>query len=279
MSPKPRKKGGEGGAASPRGTRGAGLLGGLVLGTTIWVCAMAMRLPEIMGLDRPYALAGAALAGLLLGLTPLRRILSLLNVALALTILLVAYTPLIVAPAKRQPRRDPAGGVPVDAVAVLSGLVTDDGLLADDATDRLLSGLAAIRGGAAPRLIISRNRPSRSSPVTSDADQRRLISLLGDPVEVYVVDSVHSTHDEAVKMAEVARRHGWSRLMLVTSPMHSRRACATFEKQGLSIVCAPSESRDIAFGALSGPQDRLFAFGDWLYEVLGTALYRARGWV
>jgi uncharacterized SAM-binding protein YcdF (DUF218 family) len=77
----------------------------------------------------------------------------------------------------------------------------------------------------------------------------------------------------------IADREGWKRIVLVTSPFHSRRACATFEHVGLAVTCSPSDSRDIAVHSLTDSGDRVSAFSMWIYEVAATLHYRMHGWV
>jgi uncharacterized SAM-binding protein YcdF (DUF218 family) len=96
---------------------------------------------------------------------------------------------------------------------------------------------------------------------------------------VEVAAPVRTTHDEALRTAEIARREGWRTVVVVTTPLHTRRACATFERAGLAVVCVPSEERTFALRHLDAPGDRLAAFGEWLYETLGWIKYRHLGWV
>ncbi|HYD54240.1 MAG TPA: YdcF family protein [Gemmatimonadaceae bacterium] len=215
----------------------------------------------------------AALAALVPGPFVIRLATWLAGLGVALLILL-AYTPLAGALLRQHIRRDPPPATPVDALVVLSARIDEDGHLSAQALDRLLTGAALHRRGIAPRLILSR---VRYGALTSDADQRRVLSLLGPGVPVTIVDSVHGTRDEALRIRH--REPGVRAIALVTSPSHTRRACRTFEKVGFHVVCLPSESRDLPVHALRAEESRLRAFRDWLYETLATALYRARGWL
>jgi uncharacterized SAM-binding protein YcdF (DUF218 family) len=172
-------------------------------------------------------------------------------------LLVVAWTPLGPALLGTCVRRDlppaPAAvDVPrdVDAVAVLSADVQSDGLVANRGVDRLLAGAAWSRVLRRP-LVLSVIR-LRAGDVSSEADQRRVAALAGiGAADLFFVDSVHVTRDEAVRAAALARVRGWRRVLVVTSPSHSRRACAAFERAGLRVTCAPAESRDYA---LAGPR-------------------------
>lgn len=192
-------------------------------------------------------------------------------------LLIVAFTPLAGALLRPLRRADPTPAK-VDAVVVLSASVDDAGHLNATALDRLLHGAELLRRGVAPIIVVSRVR-SGDAGTTSDADQERILSLLGRPVRRARVDSVRNTRDEATRIAAWARPLGVRHIALVTSPAHSRRACATFEVVGLRVSCLPSRGRDAPPDHLDRAEYRTRAFRAWLYETLGMMEYRARGWV
>ena len=80
-------------------------------------------------------------------------------------------------------------------------------------------------------------------------------------------------------MKAIAQPRGWSTIALVTSPMHTRRACATFEAVGFKVVCVPADARESGLYEGSGAGDRLRVFGWWLYETFASSTYRRRGWI
>jgi uncharacterized SAM-binding protein YcdF (DUF218 family) len=254
---------------------------GAVLGALLWLELVAFGVPNILAGSLGYnPIPIAALIGALLGPTRLRRWLLAAAAGLAVVLAVVAYTPVMRRPVLALVRSDPVGGRPVQAVVVLSGGVTTDGDLKPPAVDRALTGLALIRRGIASTLIVSRERwgpPGRG--VTSDADQQRLVALLEPPVRLLIVDSVFSTRDEAVQMRALARTLDISSVAVVTSPLHTYRACATFEKVGFTVTCVPSESRDVALRTLRLTTDRVRALQLWLYERAALAMYRLRRWI
>lgn len=259
--------------------RGLTVLGGAALATLGWAGIMLLGLPQLGGRQGGEGLLWAAGVGALLGLTPLRRLLW-IYVGLIMTLLLViGFTPIMVGPVRSWIRRDLVAGPPPDAVMVLSGGVSADTLLDPEAADRLLSGLALAEEWHRPLVISTEVERHGNDIITSTPDQQRLISLAGGSVAVFTVDSVHSTHDEAVAMAAVAARQGWRSAAVVTAPLHSRRACAAFEHAGLQVACLPAQSRDINLSTLRGADARLAAFGQWVYERLGWIEYRWRGWI
>jgi uncharacterized SAM-binding protein YcdF (DUF218 family) len=175
----------------------------------------------------------------------------------------VAFTPLAAGMAAGLVRRDPAGGA--DAVLVLASRLQRDGEPTAAALSRLGHGAALARAGAAPRIVLTADSPA----------SRRVLP----EVEVVVVGPVRSTRDEAVRAAALCRERGWRRLLVVTAPLHSRRACAAVEHEGPEVICAPSPETRYDLETLDRPVERLGAFRDAVHERLGLWLYARRGWI
>lgn len=254
---------------------------GAVLGALIWLALRTFGLHDIFSLSGSSGVLPAALLGGLLGLSRFRPLLWVVAAALTVLFTLVSYTPIIVQPAQALVRSDPIPSSPLglDAIVVLSLGVSADGLISPDAADRLLSGLQLAKVTATRDIVVTRVRNSADPEITSEADQRNLVKLAGSELRLFVVSDVQTTRDEALLVRDLARRRGWGRVAVVTSPAHSRRACGTFEKVGMRVTCVPAESRRIAFETLASPDDRVKAFGLWAYELAGTAKYRLRGWL
>jgi uncharacterized SAM-binding protein YcdF (DUF218 family) len=98
-------------------------------------------------------------------------------------------------------------------------------------------------------------------------------------VNARFVRNVFSTRDEALAFAALARTHRWRRVVAITSPTHTARACAALEAVGLSVECRPASERVYDLSRLDRPGNRRLAFADLLYESTATLLYRARGWM
>lgn len=251
-----------------------------MLAAASWLVLGALGVPQLVGMqtigDLPWiALAGAALGAL--GLAPLFGGLLAIGVV---TVFLVSWFGLLDNRMRDLVRSDSLPGRPVDAVVILSGNLNREGRIGSEALARLLAGLELRRRLPARHLVLtSIQRIRRGDTLSSERDQRALIARFDPDVELHVVGPVRDTHDEAVAASGLARQRGWRRLAVVTSPLHTRRACAAFERQGLTIVCRASESRDYSLNLRRAPADRLAAFRDWLYEVVGTRVYRSRGWL
>ncbi len=261
-----------------RGETFASAVTGLVVGSAIWLCLTTLGVPNVFHMAGMSGLLVFSALGAMLGLTRFRHSVSFIAATVLIALLVVAFTPIAVAPSRALIRTDslPASS---DAVVVLSAGVTMDGFIHQQGLDRLLKGLELVRQGVAPTLLVTREqRVDDDRKVTGAHDQYALAALAG--VTTFLSTPIAaSTHDEAIAVARIARSNRWRRIVLVTSPFHSRRACATFERAGLEVSCVPSDSRDIAVHTLTGASDRVGAFSMWIYEMAATLQYRAKGWM
>lgn len=251
---------------------------GMVIGMFSW---LGYRQLSVIDPFQAYGVSGllvSAVAGGLMNSARGRPVLWAIAGSLAFMILVVAYTPLVRVPAQDLVRFDPVGKV--DAVVVLSSSVSDDELLDQQGADRLLTGLQLVKDGFSSNLIVTAITLNGSNrQLQSHSDQARLIGLIAQNAAVITTGVVRNTREEAVEAARIARGKGWRRIALVTSPAHTKRACAAFEKVGLQVVCVPALARDVAYQTLNRPADRLRAFQLWLYESMAESEYRNRGWL
>jgi uncharacterized SAM-binding protein YcdF (DUF218 family) len=105
--------------------------------------------------------------------------------------------------------------VKADAVVVLAG----------SKHERLDRGLELVRQGVAPVLVISDGfdpRQPRANRLCQDGGE-------GFSVACFTPDP-DSTRGEARKVAELAHKHGWQRVLLVTSRFHVTRARMLFDR-------------------------------------------------
>jgi uncharacterized SAM-binding protein YcdF (DUF218 family) len=192
----------------------------------------------------------------------------------------VALTPFTTTllPTRSMVRSDKLYRDSLDAVIVLSGGITGDSLLMEEALDRLLTGLALMRDSVAPVLVVTQPRRPQDG-ATAAPDQARLRALVTRPFPMLTVDSVHTTRDEATGSWRLLGGRGATRVAVVTSPLHTSRACATFERVGFRVTCVPAVSRAYSVDKARSGQERLTLFRAWFYERSAWVEYRARGFV
>jgi uncharacterized SAM-binding protein YcdF (DUF218 family) len=180
-----------------------------------------------------------------------------------------------------------------DAIVVLGGGAEPSryemgGLHLTRAGDRLLMGLELARRELAGTLIVSGGAADFDGDVRSEsAVVRAWLENWKLPAHGEVLDLGVSgnTHDEARKVAKVARERGWQRVLLVTSANHMRRATALFRTQGVDFVAVPCNFLTTVSTApapfrLSVPNSGgLEKISIWAHEQIGWWTYRARGWI
>jgi uncharacterized SAM-binding protein YcdF (DUF218 family) len=254
------------------------VLAGVGAGAALWLLTDILGIPHIFGIGSDAGLIPFAVLGGVLALSRFSRVVPVVVSALLAVVIVVAYTGVADRAALAFIREDPLPDS-ADAVIALSAGVTADGYMTQQGVDRTLKAVELVKRRIAPVLVLTREeRRGGGVSVSPARDQRQLASLAGVSA-VLTTGRVTSTHDEVVQIAAMSRARGWKHVVVVTSPFHSQRACATFEKTGLVVTCAPSDSRDIAVKRLKYPGDRIGAFGMWLYETAGTLRYRQRGWI
>jgi hypothetical protein len=271
--PQAAGKGGRVGRAgsTPRWLAAAG---GLTLAVLAGSAALDLGAGAVPLLRDDWALLLLAAAGLAIAGTRARVLLWVGAGLTALTLLVVAYTPLVTPLVGALVRNDPLE--PADAVVVLSSNVRPDGTLDKQSQARVLHAYGLLHDKLAPRLVLTRLEPPRPSSLPAVQDQMRHLGL-SYPVEETA--AIANTHDEALRLQELIAAHGWRRVILVTDPTHSRRAAATFEKTGVPVLSSPGPDLDFSLTALERPGERIRAFSKWVYEVVGYQVYRRRGWL
>jgi uncharacterized SAM-binding protein YcdF (DUF218 family) len=263
------------------GGRVAAVLAGTMAATVLWLGATTLGLDDILGLNAVRWVGAAAAVGAVAGGMGLGRYLTGPAASTLALVLAVSWVPWFGALAHRLVRSDSLPTGPVDAVIVLAAAVSTDERITPAGADRLLEGLRLVKAGAAPRLVVSRvwAAGTLERSVSSDRDQRELVALVEPTVEIHLLDSVGTTRVEAVRAKALFDQHRWRSAIVVTSPVHTRRACAAFEAVGLAVSCRASPDRTAAIKTQQTPLDRTSAFSQWLYETLGWWDYRVRGWI
>lgn len=123
---------------------------------------------------------------------------------------------------------------PADAIIVLGG----------DWKGRIEKGIELYRQGLAPRLVVTGGR--LVAPETTEADYLAEVAVrAGVPRGAITVERhSYSTWENALRTLELARQHGYRRVLLVTSDWHSRRAVWAFRRvygpAGIEVLSIPS---------------------------------------
>ncbi len=113
-------------------------------------------------------------------------------------------------------------GETADAIVVLGGEAYPP--------NRTIHALNLYSQRRAPVVVFTGGALPGRPPETSSARVALRYALKhGLPAEVALVaDTAQSTYDEATLARDLAARHGWRSLIIVTDPYHTRRAVRTF---------------------------------------------------
>jgi uncharacterized SAM-binding protein YcdF (DUF218 family) len=161
-------------------------------------------------------------------------------------------------------RVDPASEAPVDLVIALGSDVRDDSTLSNVGSERLRGAIEFARVNRVPMLVTTRVR--RNDGLTSDRGQHRIVDSSRVMTEWRILNGVaETTRDEAERLRGFTAAR---RIAVVTSRLHTRRACATFERLEFEVTCVASGSYvwwKVPYGIT--------------YESLALIKYRIKGWI
>jgi uncharacterized SAM-binding protein YcdF (DUF218 family) len=207
-----------------------------------------------------------------------RRILSIVTLSIGTVLALCIFTP-ILQPIERffdvteLPSR-------ADVIVILGGgLHCGSTDLESSSLARTTKGLALWKAGYAPTITISDTTGLWDNCVSLEQPTRQEISSLEarNAPEIVVLPGVQNTRMEAEAVSKEAKKRGWKSILVVTAPVHSRRARATFTQLKLqAFVVSSGEPRYDT--ELHLPHDRLEALPALAREIAGLVKYTLLGW-
>lgn len=251
-------------------------LTGLAIGGLAGLIAQELGLTSVVSFwgDPGPLVAVSALVGAILWPSVLRYLVGSTTAALALLWLVVAFTPFAAWLASDLARDDVLA--PADAIFVASSGIQQSGNFTPVSMSRIVHGLELLAEGKAPALVVS----DLQAPYPSYAGAiEALMNHFRIDREVLTVGPVANTRDEAVVVGRLCRERGWKRVIVVTSPYHSRRACSTVAHEGVDVVCSPSVETVFDVTNLDRSEERRRAFSSAIHEQIGLWVYQRRGWL
>lgn len=192
----------------------------------------------------------------------------------------------------------PYAGVSVDRVRHADAVVMLGGVLRRSPSDplgfdlgmqadRVMTAIELVRRGKADALVLGGGGQGPRGAPPSEADL--LLPWLNawglTSAPIHQLGTCKNTRDEAERTRQLMRQRGWTRVLLVTSAGHMRRAEAVFRRLSIPVEVVPCDFiglTTLQYPVSPTPVPRLDGFHHlslYAYEILGWWLYRWRGWV
>lgn len=159
------------------------------------------------------------------------------------------------------------------AAVVLGGGLSPDGTPSAASILRVVEGVRIYHAGRAPLLLFSTGTTSPGAGSEAAAMARLARSLGVPPESIRLEETSRNTEENARHSAALLRAQGIDRVLLVTDPLHMRRALESFRAHG--ILAEPASAAPPAF-SWSRTGNGWNLFQRVLHEYLGIAYYRLR---
>jgi uncharacterized SAM-binding protein YcdF (DUF218 family) len=181
----------------------------------------------------------------------------------------------------------PYPSAPAQAIVVLSSAVSPPIFerpygLPDEGTYRRCEFAAWLHKHWKPLPVIACGGQGAGGGRAFSLTMRELLQRAGVPdAMIWTEERSHSTHENAVFGSEILRKNGIVKIVLVVEARSMLRAEACFRKEGMVVIPAPCEFREIespvrelipSWRAIMGNESTL-------HEEVGLAWYWLRGWI
>jgi uncharacterized SAM-binding protein YcdF (DUF218 family) len=155
--------------------------------------------------------------------------------------------------------------------------------LAGDTFERTLYSAWLYKNWRQLPILVSGGTSSSDTPPYSLL-MRDALRLEGVPDSaIWSEKESHSTHENALFAAQILKKKGIRRIVLVTEAYHMLRAERSFRRQGLEVVPAACGYRAYGSGLYAHeflPNWEPIAWNeDTLHEFVGLVWYRVHGWI
>jgi len=164
---------------------------------------------------------------------------------------------------------------PAEAIVVLGGGVTPDGVLSDRSMRRALHGILLYRKGLAPLLVFF-GPVGDGGPAEAEVRAELAQALGVTPGVILSAAEPRTTREEALRGGALLQAKGVRRILLVTDAYHMRRARTAFEQAGFEVLAAPTH--DLS-SRVSRPEERLTLMRRIVEERLARLYYGLAGYL
>jgi uncharacterized SAM-binding protein YcdF (DUF218 family) len=160
--------------------------------------------------------------------------------------------------------------------------------------DRMLYAAWLYQQAAAPQLVLSGGSYPDARAPSEAANMGAILEIMGVPPDAQLLEEAsRNTRENAVFVRQILAERGIDRIILVTSATHMPRSVRLFEREGFTVLPAPTDfvgtEADWDYVRDSGWTARLLLLlpeasnlqisTRCLKEYVGLVVYRLRGWI
>ena len=137
--------------------------------------------------------------------------------------------------------RNARSDAPADAAVVLGAAVWG-AEVSPVFRERINHGIDLHRGGRVRKLIFTGGRGSRGEPTESSAARRYAIRGGVPAADILIEEKSHTTYENILYAKEIADAQGIRKVLIVSDPLHMKRAVAMARDLGLAADPSPTPS-------------------------------------
>jgi len=137
--------------------------------------------------------------------------------------------------------RTSTSNAPADAAVVLGAAVWG-AEVSPVFRERINHGIDLYRKGMVRKLIFTGGRGNKREPTESAAARQYAIQNGVPATDILIEEKSHTTYENIVYAKEVAEAHGLRKLLIVSDPLHMKRAVVMARDLGLAAEPSPTQT-------------------------------------
>jgi len=169
---------------------------------------------------------------------------------------------------------------PCECIVVLGGGLLDKNTLSKSSYVRTVCGVRAFKKYSTGYMVVTGGDPMNLGK-TEGAVMAELATSLGVPADQILIEGNSlNTWLNAVYTSQILKEKGIQTAAIVTSSVHCRRSYLVFEHAGVETFVIPCGELESAAGpAMPVNLSKIRLINGIMYEFIGMAYYKLRGWI
>lgn len=163
-----------------------------------------------------------------------RRAAKVLKITIVVLVLIIAGTALRI-----YTYSDNSSDTQADAAVVLGAAVWSQGV-SPVFRERINHAIELYRRGRVHKIIFTGGQGNRNEPTEAAAARNYAVSNGISPSDILIEQRSHTTYENLVNAKQLADTHGLKKVLIVSDPMHMKRAIAMAHDVGLDAYPSPT---------------------------------------